>query len=130
MHLTLISPTGIQFQETIDYFVVESKSIGDFAVYENHVPVIASLDYATIKMVTKSQILYIVVINGNLEMQHNEATLIAQEASVGASKEEALKQLEEVREHRINENKKRQIDFLKAENELKKTIKSARPGNL
>lgn len=130
MHLTLISPTGIQFQETIDYFVVESKSIGDFAVYENHVPVIASLDYATIKMVTKSQILYIVVINGNLEMQQNQATLIAQEASVGASKEEALKQLEEVREHRINENKKRQIDFLKAENELKKTIKSARPGNL
>lgn len=130
MHLTLISPTGIQFQETIDYFVVESKSIGDFAVYENHVPVIASLDYATVKMVTKSQTLYIVVINGNLEMQQNQATLIAQEASVGASKEEALKQLEEVRDHRINENKKRQIDFLKAENELKKTIKSARPGNL
>lgn len=130
MHLTLISPAGIQFQETIDHFIVESKSIGDFAVYEDHVPVIAALDFATVKMVTKTQTLYIVVINGNLEMQKNEATLIAQEASVGKTKEEAHQQLEAIRDHRIRENKKRQIDFLKAENELKKTIKTVRAGSL
>lgn len=130
MHLTLISPAGIQFQETIDYFVVESKSVGDFAVYENHVPVIAALDYASVKLVTKNQILYIVVINGNLEMHDNMATLIAQEANIGPNKEEALKNLIDVRDLRLRENKQRQVDFLKAENELKKTIKAARPGNL
>jgi F-type H+-transporting ATPase subunit epsilon len=130
MHLTLISPAGIQFQETIEYFVVESKSVGDFAVFENHVPVIASLDYATVKLVTKSQTLYVVVINGNLEMMDNQATLIAQEANVGKTKEDALSHLLEVRDIRIKENRQRQIDFLKAENELKKTIKSARAGNL
>lgn len=128
MDLTLLTPKGVQFQETIDYFVVESKTTGDFAVLNDHVPVIAALDDAMIKMHHKNQVLYIVVINGHLEFHNNQATVIAQEANVGADKEKALENLLDVREERIKENQERQRDFLKAENELKKNIKASKAG--
>jgi F-type H+-transporting ATPase subunit epsilon len=128
MDLTLLTPKGVQFQETIDYFVVESKTTGDFAVLNDHVPVIAALDDAMIKMHHKNQILYIVVINGHLEFHDNQATVIAQEANVGTDKEKALENLLDVREERIKENQARQKDFLKAENELKKNIKASKAG--
>lgn len=128
MQFSLISPSGVQFQEAIDYFVVQSPSTGDFAVLENHVPVIAALDYATIKLITKSQTLFVVVINANLEFSQNEGTVIAQEANVGKNEEAALANLLEVRDERIKQNKVRQVDFTKAENELKKNIKQSRAG--
>ncbi len=128
MQFSLISPAGVQFQEAIDHFVVQSRSTGDFAVLEDHVPVIAALEYATIKLVTKSSTLFVVVINGNLEFSGNEASVIAQEANVGKTEEQALAALEEFREIRIEENRERQIDFTKAENELKKNIKQAGAG--
>lgn len=128
MDLTLLTPKGVQFQETIDHFIVESKTTGDFAILHDHVPVMAALDDAMIKMHHKNQILYIVVINGHLEFQNNQATVIAQEANVGADKEKALENLLDVREERIKENQERQRDFLKAENELKKNIKASKAG--
>lgn len=128
MDLTLITPKGTQFQEKIDYFVVESKTTGDFAVLNDHVPVIAALEDATIKMHSKNQLLYIIVINGHLEFHDNQATIIAQEANVGSDKDKALENLIEVRDQRIKENQERQRDFLKAENELKKNIKAAKAG--
>ncbi len=127
MQFSLISPAGVQFQESIEHFVVE-KATGDFAVLNDHVPVIAALEYATIKLVAKSQTLYVVVINGQLEFSNNEATVIAQEANVGKTPEDAEAALESFREIRIEENRARQIDFTRAENELKKNIKKARAG--
>lgn len=128
MDLTLLTPKGVQFQEKIDYFVVESKTTGDFAVLNDHVPVIATLDDATIKMHSKNQTLYIIVINGHLEFHDNQATIIAQEANVGSDKDKAMENLIDVREERIQENKDRQMSFLKAENELKKNIKASKAG--
>jgi len=128
MDLTLLTPKGVQFQEKIDYFVVESKITGDFAVLNDHIPVIAALEDATIKMHAKNQTLFIVVINGHLEFHNNQATIVAQEANIGNDKEKALENLLDVREERIKENQERQRGFLKAENELKKNIKASRAG--
>lgn len=128
MQFSLISPSGVQFQEAIDHFVVHSSTMGDFAVLKDHVPVIAALEYATLKLVSKSQTLFVVVLNGQLEFSKNDATVIAQEANVGKTEEAALEALETFREIRIQENRARQVDFTRAENELKKNIKKARAG--
>ncbi len=128
MQFSLISPAGVQFQEAIDHFVVHSSASGDFAVLNDHVPVIAAMEYATLKLVSKSQTLYVVVINGQLEFSNNDATVIAQEANVGKTEEAALEALKTFRDIRIQENRARQVDFTRAENELKKNIKKARAG--
>lgn len=128
MQFSLISPSGVQFQEAIDHFVVHSSTMGDFAVLKDHVPVIAALEYATLKLVSKSQTLFVVVLNGQLEFSKNDATVIAQEANVGKTEAAALEALETFRDIRIQENRARQVDFTRAENELKKNIKKARAG--
>lgn len=128
MQFSLISPSGVQFQEAIDHFVVHSSTMGDFAVLKDHVPVIAALEYATLKLVSKTQTLYVVVLNGQLEFSQNDATVIAQEANVGKTEAAALEALETFRDIRIQENRARQVDFTRAENELKKNIKKARAG--
>lgn len=130
MQFSLISPAGVQFQEAIDHFVVRPRATGDFAVLKDHIPVIAAMEYATITLVSKTQTLFVVVINGNLEFSNNDATIIAQEANVGKSEEAAMQALEAFRDIRIKENRERQIDFTRAENALKKNIKQARAGNL
>jgi F-type H+-transporting ATPase subunit epsilon len=46
------------------------------------------------------------------------------------SKDSALDHLNTVREERIQENKRRNVDFAKAERELKKNVKDAKAGKL
>ena len=81
-------------------------------------------------MVRGEQRLYTVIINGVVEHQNNIINVIAQEAHVGMSRESALDHLDTVRKERMEENKRRNVDFAKAERELKKNVKSAKAGNI
>ena len=74
--------------------------------------------------------MFTVVINGIVEHQNNVVNVIAQEAQVGMDKERAMDHLNVVRKKRIEENKRRSIDFFKAERELKKGVKEAKAGKL
>ncbi len=125
MKLTVITPSGVLYNEEVDYIVVSSKNNGDYAVLKNHAPIISTIDVGYIKMVRDSSHLFTVIINGVLEQQDNIINVIAQEAHVGLNKESAMEHLNAVRKERLDENRKRTMDFTKAEKELKKSIKEA-----
>lgn len=125
MKLTVITPSGVLYDETLDYIVVSSKNNGDFAILENHAPIISTIDVGYIKMVKDQKFVFTVIINGVLEQQDNFITVIAQEAHVGLNKESAMDHLNAVRQERLEENRRRTMDFLKAERELKKNIQKA-----
>jgi F-type H+-transporting ATPase subunit epsilon len=103
---------------------------GEFAIMKDHIPIISSVDIGYVKMVRDTKELYTVIINGVVEHNNNIINVIAQEAHVGLSKDSALEHLNTVREERIRENKRRNVDFAKAERELKKNVKDAKAGNL
>ena len=126
MKLTVITPSGVLYDETLDYIVVSSKNNGDFAILENHAPIISTIDVGYIKMVKDQKHVFTVIINGVLEQQENFITVIAQEAHVGLNKDSAMEHLNAVRQERLEENRRRTMDFLKAEKELKRNIKEAR----
>lgn len=125
MECTVVTPLGMLFQETIDYVVVSSKNNGDFAVLKDHAPLISTIDVGYLKLVQQSNVLYTVIVNGSLEYRDGLLTIIAQEAQVGLNKDSAMAHLEEVRAERLALNKQRNIDFLKAEQELKKSIRES-----
>ncbi len=127
MHLIVTTPQGVLYNETVDYVVVSSKNNGDFALLKNHAPLISAIDVGYLKLVKENQQLFTVIINGTLEHQDNVITVIAQEAHVGLNKDSAMDHLNQVRQSRLDENRRRNIDFLKAEKELKKNIREARP---
>ena len=123
--LVVVTPSGELYNETVDYIVVSSKNNGDFAILKDHAPLISAIDVGYVKMVQGDKTLYTVIINGALENQDNLINIIAQEAHVGLNKDSAMQHLNEVRQERLEENRKRTQDFLKAEQELRKTIREA-----
>ena len=130
MKISVVTPHGELYNEEIDYVVVSSKMNGEFAIMKDHIPIISSIDIGYVKMVRSDKQLYTVIINGVVEHNNNIINVIAQEAHVGLSKDSALDHLNTVREERIKENKRRNVDFAKAERELKKNVKDAKAGNL
>lgn len=129
MKLVIVTPDGIIFNDDIDYIVISSKATGDFAILENHAPIIATIDAGTIKILKDQKPVFSVIIHGVLEHQDNNINIIAQEANIGLNKEDAMNHLSEVRHERLLENRRRTMDFLNAEQQLKKSIREAQAAN-
>jgi len=130
MIISVVTPQGELYNETVDYVVITSNLNGEFAIMKDHIPIISSIDIGYVKMVTGEDEVFTVVINGVVEHQNNVVNVIAQEAQIGMDKKSALEHLETVRNLRIEENKRRNIDFFQAEQELKKGVKEAKAGKL
>ncbi len=130
MIISVVTPRGELYKEQVDYVVVTSKMNGEFAIMKNHIPIISTIDTGYVKIVRGEKELYTVVLNGVVEFQNNTCNVIAQEAHVGMNKVSAMDHLNTVRKERIEENKRRNVDFLLAEKELKKGIKESKAGNL
>lgn len=130
MKIIVVTPRGELYNEEIDYVVVSSLMNGEFAIMKDHIPIISTIDTGYVKIVRDDKQLFTVVINGVVEHSNNVVNVIAQEAHVGMSKESALDHLNTVREERLKENKRRTVDFFKAERELKENVKKARGGNV
>lgn len=130
MKITVVTPQGELYKEEVEYVVVTSKMSGEYAILKGHVPIISTIDTGYVKMVNKGEEIFIVVINGVVEHQNDVVNVIAQEAHVGKSKDSAMEHLNTVRKERLAENKRRNVDFAKAERELKKNVKDAKAGKL
>ncbi len=130
MKLTVVTPQGELYNEEIDYVVVTSKMNGEYAIMNGHVPIVSTIDTGYVKMVKGETHLFTVIINGVVEHQEDVVNVIAQEAHVGLSKDSAMDHLNTVRKERLDENKRRNVDFAKAERELKQNVKKAKAGQL
>ncbi len=130
MKISVVTPRGDLYNEAVDYVVVTSQMNGEFAIMKDHIPIISSIDTGYIKMVTGEKEMFTVIINGIVEHQNNIVNVIAQEAQVGLNKVDAMNQLDKVRKERIEENKRRSVDFFQAESDLKKNVQKAKAGNL
>ena len=130
MKISVVTPRGELYNEEVDYVVITSEMNGEFAIMKDHIPIISSIDTGYVKMVTGETEIYIVIINGIVEHQNNVVNVIAQEAQIGMNKDSAMKHLTDLRIERIEENKRRSVDFFQAEQELKKGVKKAKAGKL
>ena len=130
MKISVVTPLGELYNKEVDYVVITSEMNGEFAIMKNHIPIISTIDTGYVKIVRDEKELYTVVLNGVVEFQNNICNVIAQEAHVGMNKVSAMDHLNTVRKERIEENKRRNVDFLLAEKELKKGIKESKAGNL
>lgn len=130
MKITVVTPQGELYNEEVEYVVVTSKMSGEYAILKGHVPIISTIDTGYVKMVNNDEEVFIVIINGVVEHQNDVVNVIAQEAHVGKSKDSAMDHLNTVRKERLEENKRRNVDFAKAERELKKNVKDAKAGKL
>lgn len=130
MQLIVVTPQGKLYDEQVDYVVVSSNTTGQYAIKKNHLPIISTIDKGYVKMVKNGENMFVVILNGVVEFSESVCKVISQEAQIGSSEVSAFEHLLSVRKERLEENKKRQTDFGKAEKELIENIQKAKASKL
>lgn len=130
MKIIVVTPQGNIYDETVDYVVVQSKSNGQYAIKKNHIPIVSTIDKGYIKMVKGDDSLVTVILNGVVEFSNDTVNVIAQEAHIGYTETSAMSHLMTVRKERLEENRKRQTDFGRAEKDLIENIQRAKASRL
>jgi len=120
--INVVTPLGILFQEEVEMVIFRNNE-GEQAILQNHIPIVVTLNPGYVRLQRNNETLYVTVVGGFLEFSNNVVNVIAQEAEVGRDHENALKHLVELRKRRLEENKKRNIDFTRAEREIREELK-------
>lgn len=129
MKIVVSTHQGVLYNEEVEYIVVHNSD-GEFAILKEHIPVIAVMDEGYVKIVQNAEEFFVAVSNGIVEFHDNVASVLAQEAHLGKSKDEAKQHLEEVRKERLNQNRKEQVDFTQKEKELREHLRNSKAGQL
>ena len=130
MKIVVSTHQGVLYNEEIDYVVVHDQDDGEYAIMENHIPVVSVMEEGYLKLVKGSDELYVLVISGILEFHDNFCTVTVQEAQAGRTPESTREHLAAIRKERLEKNRKESTDFTEKEKELREHIKKANAGNL
>lgn len=129
LKLSVVTPKGTIFEGEVDYVVIDGNA-GQMGILENHVPVVVPVKEGFLKKVLKNEEFYYYLSGAILEQNHNMVTVIAQEASIGKTLDEAKKNFKLLRIEQKKDNSRKLIDFTKMEKDLAKSIKEMKAGNL
>jgi F-type H+-transporting ATPase subunit epsilon len=130
MNIAIVTPDGELYNEEVESVIISSSNNGDYEILKDHLPIVSTIDTGYVKLTSGKMVYYVVVINGVVENLNNKIIVVSQDAFIGKSKESALKNLNDIRFARTEENKKRNIELAKAERELKRQIKMTGAGKL
>ena len=120
IHVSIVTPNDSEISCDTD-FVVARLDSGEMGFLINHTPVLGkiTLDYIRYKDT------YVIVENAIVDFNDNVLTVICQNAAVGTSRDDAMKNLEAKKEAYLKESKRKLVDFTEAERDLARSIKEA-----
>ena len=130
MKIIVSTHQGVIYDEEVDHVVVHDQSDGEYAIFNNHIPVVSVLEEGYIKLVREENELFIALISGILEFHDNFATVLVQEAHAGSTLESAKEHLLDLRKERLEKNRQESSDFTKMEKELLENIRGSKAGSL
>ena len=130
MRIICSTHQGNVYNDEVDYVVVHNEKEGEFAVMNDHVPIVAVMDSGFVKLVRGKDEFYVVITSGIFEFHDNIATVLCQEAQIGKSKDSAYKHLLDLRHERQEFNKAETTESTKMEQDLYENIKKSGAGTL
>ena len=130
MKIVVSTHQGVLYNEEVDYVVVHSDTDGEYAVLNDHVPVVSVMDTGYVKLVKGKDEFYVVIQSGIFEFKDNLAQVLVQEAIVGRTAASARENLAKIRKERLERNRKESTDFTQMEKELRENIKKSGAGQL
>lgn len=120
--INVVTPEGKLFEEEASILVIRNSD-GEQAILKDHIPIVIAINPGYVRLTKNNETIYVTIVGGFLEFANNVANVICQEAEIGKDHEHALKHLADMRKKRLEENRKWNIDFTKAERDLRKEIK-------
>lgn len=129
MRIVVSTHQGNLYNEEVEYVVIRNED-GEFAIMNDHIPVVAVINEGYVKMVRDSSEFFVVIVSGIAEFHDNVISVLAQEAHIGRDKESAKAHLLQIRNERLEKNRQEQVDFTKKEKELREHLRTTKAGNL
>ena len=127
--LILVTPKQELINDEFD-MIVAKGDLGEVGILENRTPIIIKITDGYVKGESDKNTIYAAVSNGILDNSNSVVTVVAEEACIGSTYEEAKEKLEKAREEIRNSNKTKKIDFVEAEKELAKAIKETKASQI
>ncbi len=127
--LIIVTPKQELINDDFD-IIIAKGDLGEVGILENRTPIIIKITDGYVKAENNKGIIFAAISNGILDNSNNIVTVVAEEACIAPSYEEAKEKLEKIREEIRNSNKAKKIDFVEAEKELAKAIKESKASNI
>jgi F-type H+-transporting ATPase subunit epsilon len=126
--IIVATPKGELLNKDVESIVI-SGDTGQLGVLANRIPLLTKITKGFVK-VNDTNVIYVGIVNGVVDFKDNVATVIAQNAAIAESAEEAHQAIEENLNAIIKANKQKNVDFVEAEKELIKNIKEMKAAHI
>ncbi|MGJ7920754.1 F0F1 ATP synthase subunit epsilon [Neobacillus sp. LXY-4] len=120
--VNVVTPDGPVYDKDVE--MVSSKALtGELGILPGHIPMVAPLEIASLRLKTEGKTEYVAVNGGFLEVRPDQVTVLAQtaEKAEDIDVERALRAKERA-EQRLRDQKQENLDFKRAELALKRAI--------
>ncbi|MFA5470580.1 MAG: hypothetical protein WCZ00_00860 [Acholeplasmataceae bacterium] len=129
MKFKVLTQQGKTYQDEIEYVVVKNQE-GELAILEDHIPIILHVLEGYLKFVQDKNETFLVVEQAVVEFKNNLLTVLALEAQIGKTLDNAKDAFDKMKKEKLEITKKENIDFSKQERELKENITKSKAGQL
>lgn len=109
-------------------FVLVHGPTGEFAMLEDHIPIIATVFEGFIKVRHQDVETFVAISGGVVDQKNNVITVIAQAAAIATTQAEAVIELERMNQELLETNRRMEKEFAFSETELKRSIKASKSG--
>lgn len=122
MQLDIVTPERKVYSEQVD-MVIARAAEGEIGILPRHAPFISPLQVSAVKIKKDGEELFVAVSGGFLEVHDNRVTLLAETAELpGEIDIERAHAAKERAEQRLREQKRDDIDFLRAQLSLRRAL--------
>ena len=120
--VSVVTPNGPVFEQNAEMISVSAQS-GELGILPGHIPKVAPLQIGALRVKTEGKTELVAVNGGFVEVRPDNVTVLAQSAEQSSDIDvtRATKAKERA-EARLNNNKKDDIDFKRAELSLKRAM--------
>jgi F-type H+-transporting ATPase subunit epsilon len=122
LQLEVVTPDRLVSSEAVD-IVMAIGSLGEFGILANHVPFLSPLLAGELRYRKDSQLDYMVVTGGFVEVSQNKVTVLAEAAEKAREIDlDRAKRAKERAEKRLAQAKSEAIDYVRAEAALRRAL--------
>jgi F-type H+-transporting ATPase subunit epsilon len=129
MIFKVLTQQGKTYSDTIQFALVKNQD-GEIGILDDHIPIIIQVSEGYLKLVGKDSETYLVIEEAVVEFKDNELSILALEAQLGKTLENARSAFSKMKKEKLELTKKENIDFSKQERELKENIRKSKAGQL
>ncbi len=129
MMFHVLTQQGKTITDEIDFAVIKSQD-GEVGILDNHIPIVISVKHGHVKLERGKDVTFVVLEQALVEFRDNQLSILALEAQIGKTLEQAHHAFDMMKKEKLELTKKENVDFFQLEKELKENIKKSKAGQL